>query len=196
VNSNLETLAMVLAPAIVLFAGLSPVWTPLIFGAKWQLLPQILLGLAPGYLLVSIFWGIINPALVVSGKHRYIFYYLAGSTLVYALLTALLTPRLGALGVAVAFSANNLVSVPVLLRIYASVHGKLRLRKVLTEITIGMVFVALLWAAARYSIAATALLMLAYSTLWYMRNSHALRLVRGLIQGMLTGTQISPQEVA
>ena len=194
VNNNLETLAIVLAPAIVLFAGLSPIWVPLVFGAKWQLLPQLLLALAPGYLLVSIFWGIINPALIVSGKHRYIFYYLAGSTVIYAQFTAVLTPRIGALGVAIAFSANNIISIPVLLWMYAGVHGRLRFRKVLTEIATGMAFVALLWAAARYTIAGAGIVLVVYSVLWYLRNSHAIRAVRVFVQGLLSGAAISPQE--
>jgi O-antigen/teichoic acid export membrane protein len=194
VNNNLETLSMVLAPAIVLFAGLSPAWVPLVFGAKWQLLPELLLAQAPGYLLVAIFWGIINPALVVSGKHRYIFYYLAGSTTVYALLTAVLTPRLGALGVAVAYSANHIVCIPILLRMYAGVHGSLRLKKVFTEIAIGMASVGLLWVAARYSIAATAGVLVAYSALWYLRNSHVINLIRVFLRGLLSGVAISPQQ--
>jgi O-antigen/teichoic acid export membrane protein len=196
VNNNLETLAMVLAPAIVLFAGLSPLWVPLVFGVKWQLLPQLLLAQAPGYLLVAIFWGIINPALVVSGKHRLIFYYLAGSTTVYALLTWGLTPRLGALGVAVAYSVNHIVCIPILLRIYASVHGRLRSKKVFTEIALGMVCVALLWAAASYNVAAAAGILVTYSAIWYLRNSHAINIVRMFLQGLLSGSAISPQEEA
>ena len=95
VNQHLQMLAAFLVPAIVLFAGLAPVWTVLVFGQKWQGLPAVLLAQAPGYLLAAVFWGVLNPALLVSGRHRHVLSWLMGFTVLLRRADQIAESRMG-----------------------------------------------------------------------------------------------------
>src|SRR4029077_14383080 len=142
--------ALFMVPAIVLFAGLSPAWVPLIFGAKWSALPVLLLAHAPAYLLASVFWGIMSSALVVSGKHRHMFVFLICFVAVYATLTVLATSRLGPLGVPLAASTTHILLYPFLFSMYRRSLGRVRFKKVAAELLRGAGFTVLVWWCAQY----------------------------------------------
>jgi PST family polysaccharide transporter len=179
---HLEMLAVVMVPGIVCFAGLSPHWTPWIFGSKWQGLPELLFVLAPGYFFASVFWGILNPALLVSGKHRQVFLWLVAFAVVYASLTWMLTPRYGAKGVVMAFSAVEFALYPVLFYMYSKLHGPLPYRKVFGEMALGATFLAVLWTSARQGWIAAVLITFSYLVVWFVRNSGIFRILRPLIR--------------
>lgn len=175
VNQHLEILTAILVPAIALFAGLSPAWVPWIFGVRWRQLPGLLLALAPGYFFVSVFWGILNPALLVSGRHRRLLLWLAGFTAAYGLLSWELTRRWGALGVPAAFSAVEILFHPLLFWMYSAIHGRLRYYQVLTEIAAGSVFMGLMWRLSRTSGMAAAPVVVLYLVFWYWRHGSTVR---------------------
>jgi O-antigen/teichoic acid export membrane protein len=178
VNHHLEILAVVLAPAIVLFAGLGHLWVPWIFGTKWQGLPPILLALAPGYLLASIFWGVLNPALLATGRHRPLLLWLAGITFTYAALTWLLTPRWSALGVAAAFSFSQALLLPALLRIFRPTCVRLRYNITFREISIAAAFLLALSYTASKSAEETIAVIGIFLGWWYWRNRAAIDEIR------------------
>jgi O-antigen/teichoic acid export membrane protein len=171
VNQHLEMLSVALVPAIVLFAGLGRIWTPLIFGAKWHGLSPLLLALAPGYLLASVFWGVLNPALLAAGRHRPLLLWLAGITLTYAALTGVLTPRYSAMGVAAAFSLSQMISLPPLFWIFRPTSIRLRHQITFRELIIGIVFLAALAFAHG---AATPFITGIFLAWWYWRNRPSL----------------------
>jgi O-antigen/teichoic acid export membrane protein len=180
VNRHLQILAATLLPVITLFAGCSPAWVPWIFGARWNLLPAVLLVLAPGYFFVSVFWGILNPALLVSGKHRQILLWLFGMTALYASLSLALTPRWGAVGLAVAFSAAEISFHPLLFRLFRRTIGKFDYRKILAEVVLGTAFLITIWdLAARRSMITLPAAGL-YLGLWYWRNVEIVEKIRKL----------------
>lgn len=174
VSNNLEMAAMVLTPVIVLFAGLSPAWVPLIFGHKWSSLPVLLLTHASAYWVSAVFWGILSSALVVSGKHRQVFVFLACFVAVYATFTVFATSRLGPVGVPLAASANHILTYPFLFWICRKPLGKIRLKKVGAEFFCGAVFAGLIWVSCRYWIGWPILLACLYLALWYLGNSRSL----------------------
>jgi O-antigen/teichoic acid export membrane protein len=175
VNQHLEILAVALVPAIVLFAGLGRIWIPLTFGAKWHGLSPLLLALAPGYLLASVFWGVLNPALLASGRHRPLLLWLAGITITYAAFTWLLTPCFSAMGVAAAFSLSQVIFLPLLFWIFRPTYIRLRYKITFRELSIGAVFLAVL-ACAR---GVTDLLITgAFLGWWYWRNRASLQEMR------------------
>jgi O-antigen/teichoic acid export membrane protein len=181
VNQYLEGLSAILLPAIVLFAGLSPAWVPLIFGVRWHLLPALLLTLAPGYFFVSVFWGILSPALLVSGKHRQMLLWLAGFLAAYGLLSWRLTRRWGALGVPAAFSAIEVLFHPLLFWMYTRVHGRLRYNRISAEMAAGAISLALLWTATHYNSLAAVMVVTSYLTVWYLRNGQDLRSIGAVV---------------
>ncbi|MGC2697143.1 MAG: oligosaccharide flippase family protein, partial [Candidatus Angelobacter sp.] len=150
VSNNLEMAAAALVPAVVLFAGLSPVWVSLVFGAKWSALPVLLLAHAPAYLLSCVFWGVMSSALVVSGKHQLVFVFLMGFVAVYATLTVIATAKLGPLGVPVAASITHIIMYPLLIGIYGRSLGRIRYRKVIGELFRGALFLPLMWWCAEH----------------------------------------------
>jgi O-antigen/teichoic acid export membrane protein len=170
VNQHLQILAAALVPTIVLFAGLAPVWTTLVFGQKWQGLSMLLLAQAPGYLLAAVFWGVLNPALLVSGRHRHLLFWLIGFSVFYALLTRLLTPAWGAIGVAIAFSTTEIVFHPLLFLMYGRICGRIDYRKLFSEIITGVGFMGLFWFCARHSLWLAIVCVVIYLVLWYARN--------------------------
>ena len=172
VNQHLQILAAALVPAIVLFAGLAPLWAVLVFGQKWQGLSPLLLAQAPGYLLAAVFWGVLNPALLVSGRHRHVLVWLMGFTVFYAALTRVLSPAWGAMGVALAFSATEILFHPLLFWIYGI--GRVDYRKIFPEIILGSGFMGLLWFCARRSLWAAAASAMVYLIFWYARNRKTL----------------------
>jgi len=179
VNNNLETAAATLVPAVVLFAGLSPVWTPFVFGEKWSALPVLLWVLAPAYLLSSVFWGILNSMLAVCGRQRLVFLFLACFMAIYAPTTLLLAAKFGLLGVAAAFSVTHVLLYPFLFWISGRTLGSLRYRKIVFELAKGGLFTSLLWAVSRYSVLAAGVVTCIYLALWYLGNSQT---VGALIQ--------------
>ena len=179
---HLEVLAAALVPAIVLFAGFAPLWAPLIFGAKWSGLPLLLLVLAPGYLFAAVFWGVLNPALMVSGKHRHLVLWLIAFTASYAFLTWKTTPSWPALGVAIAFSVVEITLHPALFWMYRNLYGPIPYKRVFTELALGAAFLALLWPASSYHALAAALPACLYLGLCYLRNRNLLAGVRRFAQ--------------
>jgi O-antigen/teichoic acid export membrane protein len=171
VNQHLEILSVVLVPAIVVFAGLSPIWTVVVFGQKWESLPGLLLAQAPGYLFAAVFWGVLNPALLVSGKHRQLLLWLIAFAVVYTGLAWALIPRWGAVGVAVAFSAAEVWLHPLLFWMYSVLHGRLNYKKIFAEISTGVGSLALLWFAARHSVVGAGVVALLYLAFWFIRNA-------------------------
>jgi len=168
VNQHLHILSAALVPFIVLFAGLSPVWTSFVFGQKWQGLSGLLLVQAPGYLLAAVFWGVLNPALLVSGKHRQVLLWLAGFLVLYSILTRLLSPILGAIGVVIAFSSTEILLHPLLFFVYG--WKRLEYRRLFPEIFLGAGFTGLLWISAQHSPSAGFLCGMSYLTVWCVRN--------------------------
>lgn len=178
VSRHLQSVAIVLVPAVVLFAGLAPLWVPVLFGASWRALPTLLLALAPGYALAAVFWGVLSPALQVSGRHRQLALWMVGFTLSYALLTWALTPRWGALGSAAAFSVAEVLFYPLLFCMYARLHGMFEYRAVGRELAAGAVFVAAIWISAQHRPLAAPILAALYLALWYARNARSLLALR------------------
>ncbi|HSS99882.1 MAG TPA: oligosaccharide flippase family protein [Terriglobales bacterium] len=168
VNQHLQILAAALTPLIVLFAGFAPLWVPFIFGQKWRELPGLLLAQTPGYLLASVFWGVLNPALLVSRKHRNVLTWLAGFFLVYSVLTRCLSPAWGAMGVAISFSATEIILHPWLFFIYG--WKRLEYRSFFPEIVLGAIFTTLLWVCIQRNQAAGFLCATVYLILWLVRN--------------------------
>src|SRR4029077_1924773 len=195
VNNNLEAAALFMVPAIVLFAGLSPAWVPLIFGAKWSALPSLLLAHAPAYLLASVFWGIMSSALLVSGKHRHMFVFLVCFVAVYATLTVLASSRLGPFGVPLAASATHIVLYPFLFSVYRRSLGDVRFKKVAAELLRGAVFTALLWWCAQYWGWMAALIACVCVTFWYLGNSRSLHEFVQLARGLLSRPMIASEEI-
>ncbi|HET9364026.1 MAG TPA: oligosaccharide flippase family protein [Candidatus Angelobacter sp.] len=182
VNNNMETAAAAFVPTVVLFAGLSPLWVPLALGAKWNALPFLLLLLAPAYFLSSIFWGILNSAFVVSGRHRTIFAFLVCFLTIYAPVTWVLTLKFGAVGAAAAFSITHILLYPALLIAYWRAVGRLRLRKLGLQLFTGIVCTGLLWMGSQYAPWIAAGGAIVYLTIWYLRNSEALNSLLRLIR--------------
>jgi O-antigen/teichoic acid export membrane protein len=174
VTQHLEMLSTVMVPAIVLFAGLAPQWSRLAFGDRWNGLPAVLLAQAPGYMVASVFWGVLNPALTVSGKHRQVLLWLVGFSIAYASLTWVLVPRWGALGVALAFSGVELLCLPLLLRMYAQLYNGLRVKPALLEIAMATMFMVLAWMGVQRSWFAGAPLLAIYLLVWSIRNRRVL----------------------
>ncbi len=168
INQHLQILAAVLVPLIVIFAGFSPAWSSFIFGQKWQGLSGLLLAQAPGYLLASVFWGVLNPALLVSGKHRQVLIWLAGFFVLYAVLTRLLSPALGAMGVAIAFTSAEILFHPLLFWVYG--FKRLNCRRIFPEIIMSAVFAGLIWICAQRSLLAGLLCGTLYLIVWCARN--------------------------
>jgi O-antigen/teichoic acid export membrane protein len=175
VNQHLRILAAAMVPLIVIFAGLSPIWSSLIFGQKWQGLSGLLLALAPGYLLAAVFWGVLNPALLISGKHRLVLIWLAGFLVLYAVLTRWLSPGLGAMGVAIAFTSVEILFHPLLFWIYGLKH--LEYRKFFPEIAIGAIFMGVLWICAQHALWTGLLCSTSYLLVWCTRNGKILNSV-------------------
>ena len=174
VSHNLETTAAVMVPLVVLFAGLSPAWAPLIFGSKWSGLPVLILGYAPAYLLSSVFWGILSSALAVSGWHRHVFAFLAFFVAVYSALTVVATAKLGPLGVPLAASCTHILTYPFLIAIYRKSLGTLRSRRAVEELLQAVVFLPpIWWSMHRWGWAAMPVTCL-YLTLWYLRHFRSL----------------------
>lgn len=184
VNQHLEILSVVLVPAIAIFSGLSPLWVPWMFGTHWQLLPGLLLALAPGYFFASVFWGVLNPALLVSGKHRQVLLWLVGFTALYALLAYALTPRWGALGVAIAFSVIEIGLHPLLFVMYSRLHGRLPYQKVFLEMAVGAASMILLWELVQRDHTAAFFLLGIYLLFWYVRNAGFMRMLRPLASSL------------
>ena len=178
VNQHLEMLAVALVPAIVLFAGLGRIWTPLIFGTKWHGLSPLLLALAPGYLLASVFWGVLNPALLATGRHRPLLLWLAGITVTYSALTWLLTPRYSEMGVAAAFSLSQMFLLPPLFWIFRPTCVRLLHKITFRELFIGAAF---LGALAYVRGAATLLVTGIFLGWWYRRNRTTLLEMRAAL---------------
>ncbi len=146
------------------------IWTALVFGQKWQGLSPLLFAQAPGYLLAAVFWGVLNPALLVSGRHRHLLCWLVGFSALYSLLTRLLSPARGAMGVAIAFSATEIIFHPLLFWMYGSSCGRLDYKKIFSEIIMGLGFMGLFWFCARRSLWLAIMCAAIYLVLWYMRN--------------------------
>lgn len=195
INGNLETAALALVPAVTLFAGLSPIWAPLLFGAKWPLLPVLVLAHAPAYLLAAVFWGIISSALVVSGKHRQVCLFLACFVMVYAALTILATAKLGAVGVPIAASATHVLLYPFLFSLYQRSLGKLRYGKLAAEIVIGAVFAAGMWLCAQSQMWMAVPVAGLYVAIWYLRHSHFLNTFARSVRGSLLRPSTAGEKV-
>jgi O-antigen/teichoic acid export membrane protein len=178
VNQHLQLLAAALVPAIVLFAGLSPIWTAWVFGERWHGLSTVLLSQAPGYLLAAVFWGVLNPALLVSGKHRRLLYWLLAFTLIYGLLTRLLSPAWGAEGAAIAFSVTEIVLQPLLFWMYEGTHGKLEYRAILRKLAVGAGSVALIWYWSGHGVWQGSVAATAFLIAWCWWNFNLLESVR------------------
>jgi O-antigen/teichoic acid export membrane protein len=181
VNQHLEMLAVALVPAIVLFAGLGRIWTPLIFGTKWHGLSPLLLALAPGYLLASVFWGVLNPALLAAGRHRPLLLWLAGITTAYAALTWLLAPHYSAMGVAAAFSLSQILLLPPLFWIFRPTCVQLRHTITFRELFIGAVFLGVLAYAHGSAILAVIVIFMGW---WYWRNRASLLEMRAALMDL------------
>jgi O-antigen/teichoic acid export membrane protein len=148
------------------------IWSSFIFGQKWQGLSTLLLVQAPGYILAAVFWGVLNPALLVSGKHRQILVWLAGFFILYSVLTRWLSPSLGAMGVAIAFSSTEIIFHPWLFSMYGL--KRLEYRKFLPEIFVGAVFTGMLWFCAQHSLRAGFLCGTLYLIVWCVRHGKTL----------------------
>ncbi|HEY6181263.1 MAG TPA: hypothetical protein VIW67_03400 [Terriglobales bacterium] len=144
------------------------VWTSFIFGQKWQELSGLLFIQAPGYLLAAVFWGILNPALLVSGKHRQVLVWLMGFLVLYSALTRWLSPAWGAMGVAIAFSSTEILLHPWLFSMYGLKN--LEYKRFLPEIIMGALFTGLLWIFLQRSLWAGFLCGVFYLVLWCIRN--------------------------
>ena len=178
VNQHLRVLAAALVPAIVLFAGLSPIWTVLLFGEKWHGLPAVLLAQAPGYLLAAVFWGVLNPALLVSGKHRELLYWLLGFTAVYGLLTRLLSPGWGAVGAAVAFSISEIVLQPLLLCMHGGSQSRVKYGDIVSKLTVGAGSAGLIWFCSGHSPWLGGVLGVGFLMVWCWWNFELLKSAR------------------
>jgi lipopolysaccharide exporter len=185
VGSDLENLATVLVPLIVVFCGLSPVFTPIIFGAKWDGLPLILLAQAPAYFAAAVFWGVLNPALLASGKHRQLLYAQLGMVATYAGASWLLTPRSGALGVALAFSVSQVGLQLVLILMYRRNYGQLALGKPILEMLLGSVSMIGTWWLAHGELPLAVGLLFSYLLFCGVRNR---RRLYDLGQALASGT--------
>jgi O-antigen/teichoic acid export membrane protein len=186
-------LAALLSPAVALFAGLAAVWVPVVFGPKWPNLPLLLLIMAPAQLVTAVFWGILNPAMIVAGKQRAIAGFLAVLTLVYAASTWLLTIWWGAYGVAVALSLSYVSLFPFLFRLYRRTHGPLPLGRPLTEIVIATGFMLALWFANGH-VGPIGLLCAAYVAIWSFRNSDLLKRAGQLMAQLRVATRVPATE--
>ena len=175
VNRHLQMLSVLMVPAIALFAGFSPYWVPAVFGTKWRNLPPLLVALAPGYLLASVFWGVLNPALLAVGRHRSLFLWLACITSTYAGLTWWLTPHLAAMGVAVAFSLSQLLLLPALLWIFSRTGSRLHPGKTFRELILGSAFLYPLWILVQRSVSTAMVLTAGFLGWWLVRNRECLR---------------------
>jgi O-antigen/teichoic acid export membrane protein len=173
VNKNLRILAAVLVPIVAGFAGFSPLWTAFVFGQKWQGLSLLLLAQAPGYFMAAVFWGVLNPALLVSGKHRQVLCWLMAFAAFYSLLTRILTPAYGALGVAIAFSTAEVILNPVLFGMYGA--ERLEYQNVTFEIMIGLIFVGCLWISSQNNARAACICGAVYLGVWWTRNYRTIR---------------------
>jgi O-antigen/teichoic acid export membrane protein len=146
------------------------IWTMLVFGQKWHQLSIVLLAQAPGYLLAAVFWGVLNPALLVAGKQRQVLLWLIGFTLLYSILTRLLSPMWGAMGAAIGFSISEVILMPLLFWMYCSDHRKLAYGEIFPEIILGGGSLVLLALCAQHSQWVAVVVAGVYLIFWYGRN--------------------------
>jgi len=172
INQHLRILVAGLVPLVVIFSGLAPIWTNFVFGQRWHGLSSLLLVQAPGYLLAAVFWGVLNPALLVSGKHHLVLLALGVFLIVYSALTRLLSPAWGAMGVAIAFSTTEILFQLLLFWMYGI--KRLEYRKIFPEIILGAVSIAILSMCAQHNLLVAFLGLTVYLVLWRTRNWNAL----------------------
>ena len=168
VNQHLQILCAVMVPLIVIFAGFAPIWTSLVFSDKWHELPVLLLVQVPGYLLAAVCWGVLNPALLVSGKHRQVLLWLTGFFILYSGLTRLLSPTWGPMGVAMAFSSTEIILHPWLFSIYGIKH--LKYGCFFPGMLLGAAFAGILWVCARLDLRVGFLCASFYLIVWCAHN--------------------------
>ena len=175
ISTSLYLVAVLLIPAVTLFAGLSPWWVRLLLGPKWSGLSWILLAMAPGYSFAAVFWGVLNPALLVAEKHKAAAMFMVWFTGLYALLAMLLVPKFGAIGVASAFSLTHITLYPILIFWCVRHYRGLRISKPISEIMLGGLFMATGWLAWRQGFLYGALVSCLYLAIWYLRNAVIVR---------------------
>jgi len=182
-KQDLEILACCMIPVIVLCCGLSPGILPLVLGPKWAGVPLFLLTLAPAYLVLSVFWAVFNPALLAAGKHKEMTIMLLGLLISYVLASWAAVDRLGGVGVCSAFSIAQVLFHVVLLFRFKAVYGDISMTKVFSEISIGCVFLVLIWVAAEERLQLAIALSVVYAAVWCVRNLSKLYSFRAGIFG-------------
>jgi O-antigen/teichoic acid export membrane protein len=108
---HIEQLTRLTGLPLALFAGWSPLWLPLLFGAGWQGAAWTILLFLPGFLLSACCWGVISSAMLAALRHRAVL----GWNLAFTLLYAIATPWLGVAG---SWSLANVVLFPWLLQLW------------------------------------------------------------------------------
>ena len=152
------------------------IWTALVFGQKWQGLPPLLFAQAPGYLLAAVFWGVLNPALLVSGRHRHLLCWLVDFPRFIPCSHGFSVRPRGAMGVAIAFSATEIIfSSIAILDVWQQLWPAVSYRKIFPGIIIGL---RVLWHFFGFVRAIVfgpqSVSAAAYLIFWYARNRKTL----------------------
>jgi O-antigen/teichoic acid export membrane protein len=129
VNHHLEILAVLHAPAIVLFALLGRLWTLNL----WRKVARA----------AADFFGAssrLRIPLLATGRHHPLLLWLGGITVTYAAVTWPLTPRWSALGVAAAFSLSQALLLPARCWIFRPICVRPRHKITFREISIAATF--------------------------------------------------------
>jgi lipopolysaccharide exporter len=189
-NTMRKTVRMLTAavvPVIIVFASTAPLWVPKVLGSAWTELSALLLITAPAYMLASVFWGVLSPALFVRGKGAVVFRYQVALLIVYGLLTAVFAARFGALGIAGAWAAAHVLLAPMIFRAFRL--AEILDRTVVAQFVLAIVAgVSMYWLASEGLMGPSVLCLFAYLGAWIIINRTLLTSVgRNLWQWQLAG---------
>lgn len=110
----------------VVLAASSPIWVPILYGPDWAGVPQIMLTVAPT-LAVGTSLTFVIAGLNAAGRTKAILRTSTAFSLVYWIAAILLVPRIGALGLPVAYAFASMTFIGYLIDFRASV-GRIEIR--------------------------------------------------------------------
>jgi O-antigen/teichoic acid export membrane protein len=170
VRDNLTFLTTVQVPLIVFFAGLSPIWVPLVFGPQWTPMSEVILLQAPGYFLAAIFWGVLSSVLFVADKGRFVLAWLGSFGVAYAALSVVFIKAANSwLGVGAAWTICYLIATPILVYGYANKRTAEMLWHLGGKIGLGSAMIVAVWILMSSGHrAGTVVLIGCFGVLWTM----------------------------
>lgn len=182
IERHLRWLAALQVPIVTVFAGASPWWVPALLGPQWTRLSDVLVGMAPGYMLTAVIWPVLSSGLFAVGRNRLVVWWLLGLLGLYASLTFLVVMDWDWRGVALAFSFSYVVMSPMLPRLWRFAAGPLATGACYGLIAVGSLTTAVAWFLFRESqpLPAVGSLVL-FVVVWVLHHLPHLRSLRELL---------------